>query len=76
MGNLLVANLPWRGKPDPKEKQNTPSPSISGKSVHQRIVITDLELRVGSQSIYLISGIHERTIILALIPSDVLDTRI
>ena len=59
-----------------KEKQKTKSPSISGQGLTYSIVITDSRLRVGSRSDYLISDNHVRTIILALLLSDVLDIRI
>ena len=70
--------LVFHGEESPilKEKQKTKSPSISGQSLTYSIVITDSRLRVVSQSNYLISDIHVRTIILALTLSDVFDIRI
>ena len=70
--------LVFHGEESPilKEKQKTKSPSISGQSLTYSIVITDSRLRVVSQSNYLISDIHARTIILALTLSDVLDISI
>ena len=72
----FAASLPWRGKPDPKRKAKDKVAIYSWAILTFSIVITDSRLRVDSQSIYLISDIHVRTIILALTLGGVLDIRI
>ena len=73
----FAASLPWRGKPDPKRKAKdkvaiyiwTIFTAKHGHNIYLSYVLY-------SQSIYLISDLHVRTIILALTLSDLLDIRI
>ena len=72
----FAASLPWGGKPDPKIKAKDNVAIYIWTTLTDSIAITDSRLRVDSQSIYLISDTHVRTIILALTLSDVLGIRI